>query len=424
MSLEIKLPEMGENIESVEISGILVAVGDTVSVDQPVVEVETEKASAEVPSDQAGVVSRILVQVGDTVAVGQAMMILDGDGAKEATDPPAAVEQPAAPPRPAEPEPEPEPKPAPYSAQVAQVAPAAAEPARPIGDPAPAAPSVRRLARQLGVDINTVRGSGTRGRISIDDVKNHAKALIQGGAGRAAAHPAPPARPDFSRFGEVRKERMSKIRHTTAINLARTWTTIPPVTQHDQADITEIERQRRDYKLTVTAIITKVAATALRKFPKFNSSIDVEGREVLYKEYVHVGVAVDTDRGLLVPVVRDADRKTMAEIGGEIAELAAKARERKITTDDLEGGSFTISNLGGLGTTTFSPIVNWPEVAILGVGRGELKPRFIRDEFVPRTMLPLSLSYDHRIIDGADAARFLRWIALSLEQPQLLALDR
>ncbi len=414
MSLEIKLPEMGENIESVEISGILVAVGETIATDQPVVEVETEKASAEVPSDQAGVVSRILVKVGDTVRVGQALMILDGEPAAVKESKPDPAPEPTAP----------EPEPAPFSAQVAQVAPSSPDPVRPIGDPAPAAPSVRRLARQLGLDINTVQGSGHRGRISIDDVKGHAKALIRGGAVGGAALPGAPALPDFTGFGDVRKERMSKIRHSTAVNMARAWTTIPHVTQHDRADITDIEKLRKGYGLTVTAIITKVAATALRKFPHFNASIDVAGREVIYKEYVHIGVAVDTDRGLLVPVVRDADRKAAAEISKEIGDLAARARDRKITTEDLEGGSFTISNLGGLGTTYFSPIVNWPEVAILGVGRGELQPKYINGTFVPRNILPLSLSYDHRQIDGADAARFLRFIAEALEQPLLLALDR
>ena len=417
MSLEIKLPEMGENIESVEISGILVSVGDTIGMDQPVVEVETEKASAEVPSDQAGVVSRILVQVGDTVQVGQALMELDGE--------PAGPEEPVSEPKtPAEPVAEAEKQePAPFSAQVAQVSPSPA-PVRPIGDPAPAAPSVRRLARQLGVDINTVQGSSHRGRISIDDVKAHTKAIIQGTAGGPTTVPGSPALPDFTRFGEVRKERMSKIRHTTAINMARAWTTIPHVTQQDRADVTDIERLRKRYNLTVTAIITKVVASALRKFPDFNTSIDVAGREIIYKDYVHIGVAVDTDRGLLVPVIRDADRKSMVEIAVEIADLAARARDRKITTEDLEGGTFTISNLGGLGTTYFSPIVNWPEVAILGVGRSETQPKYINDSFVPRKILPLSLSYDHRQIDGANAARFLRFIATSLEQPVLLAIGR
>ena len=414
MSLEIKLPEMGENIESVEISGIMVEVGDTIAMDQPVVEVETEKASAEVPTDRAGVVSRILVKIGDTVRIGQPLLVLDGEPAPaREPDPEPAAESAA-----------PEPETAPFSAQTVQVSPPSPEPVRPIGDPAPAAPSVRRLARQLGVDINTVNGSGHRGRISIDDVKAHTKAIIQGGAPTAAAQPASPALPDFTRFGQVRKERMSKIRHTTALNMARAWTTIPHVTQHDRADITDIDKLRRRYQVTVTAVITRVVASALRKFPNFNASIDVAGREVIYKDYVHIGVAVDTDRGLLVPVVRDADGKSIAELSGEIGDLAARARDRKITTDDLEGGTFTISNLGGLGTTDFSPIVNWPEVAILGVGRSELQPRYINDTFVPRNILPLSLSYDHRQIDGADAARFLRFIAESLEQPMLLAMGR
>jgi len=438
--MEVLLPELGENIESVEVSAILVMVGETIQKDQPVVEVETEKASAEVPSSHAGIVTKILVREGDTITIGQVILSLGMDdpaAEEEATAGSLTASEPSVPADATTESPgndrAPAVEQAPWSSQFAQVSPGAPEKKRPLGDPAPAAPSVRRLSRQLGLPIEAVEGTGPRGRISIDDVKAYAKSLIQGSAtavGRSV--PGAVALPDFSAYGEVRTERMSKIRHTTALNMARAWNMIPHVTQHDAADITELERLRKRYagkveqaggKLTVTAIIAKVAASALRKFPKFNTSINVEAREVIYKDYVHIGIAVDTGRGLLVPVVKDADRKNIGEIAVSLGELAKKARDKKITPDELAGGSFTISNLGGLGTTYFSPIVNWPEVAILGVGRAALEPKYIDGRFVPRKIMPLSLSYDHRIIDGADAARFLRWIAESLEQPLLLALE-
>jgi pyruvate dehydrogenase E2 component (dihydrolipoamide acetyltransferase) len=301
------------------------------------------------------------------------------------------------------------------------------------GPVAPAAPSVRRLARELGVDINDVPGSGPGDRISVEDVKDHAKRLIAAGGGGARG-PAIAPLPDFSRWGEVERKPMRAIRRKTAEHLSQAWQTIPHVTQHDRADITELDQARQKYakaveqaggSLTITAILVKVVASALKVFPQVNSSADMQAEELICKKYVHIGVAVDTERGLLVPVIRDADRKNIIQISVELSQLAEKARANKLTLPDMEGGSFTITNLGGIGGTSFSPIVNLPEVAILGVSRASTQPVWSaeRGQFEPRLMLPLSLSYDHRVVDGADGIRFLRWIVEASEQPILLALQ-
>jgi pyruvate dehydrogenase E2 component (dihydrolipoamide acetyltransferase) len=292
---------------------------------------------------------------------------------------------------------------------------------------------VRRLARELGVDIHDVGGSGPGGRITSEDVHAFAKSIITGS--REAAPPVAVAArqlPDFSKYGEVEREPMSKIRQVTARNMAAAWGTIPHVTQNDTADITELEAARKRYakkaedaggKLTMTAMLLKVCASALRAFPDFNASIDTAANEIVYKKYVNIGVAVDTERGLLVPVIRDVDRKNIVELSTELTDVADKARSRKISPDMLEGGNFTLSNLGGIGGTSFTPIVYHPEVAILGVSRAVRRPVWRGDGFQPRLMLPLSLSYDHRLIDGASAARFVRWVAEALENPILLALE-
>jgi pyruvate dehydrogenase E2 component (dihydrolipoamide acetyltransferase) len=299
---------------------------------------------------------------------------------------------------------------------------------------APATPSVRRLARELGVDINQVPGSGPGGRISMEDVKNYVRQLnVEAERARpvTAEAPALPL-PDFTKWGEVEREAMSNVRRTTARRLAQAWSTIPHVTNFDKADITQLEQLRKRYagkaeaaggKLTVTAIILKVAASALKVFPKFNASLDMANQEIVYKKYYHIGVAVDTDRGLLVPVIRDVDRKNIIELSVELTQIAEKARNRKVSLEDLEGGTFTITNLGGIGGTNFAPIINPPDVAILGIARASKEPVFNDGGFEPRLMLPLSLSYDHRLIDGADAARFLRWVVEALEQPFLLTLE-
>jgi pyruvate dehydrogenase E2 component (dihydrolipoamide acetyltransferase) len=303
------------------------------------------------------------------------------------------------------------------------------------------------MARELGVDINQVPGTEEGGRISVEDVKAHAKRLLagasRGAAGAAPASPGSPvALPDFTRWGEIERQAMRAVRRKTAEHLSAAWATIPHVTQCDLADITALEELRKKYtkqveaaggNLTVTAIATKVIAAALRVFPQFNASIDFGADEIILKKYVNIGIAVDTDRGLLVPVIRDADRKNIVQLSVELSQLSEKARTRKISLEEMQGGCFSISNLGGIGGTYFTPIVNAPEVAILGISRARMEPVFMKDsapgrgpaagEFVPRLMLPLSLSYDHRVIDGADGIRFLRWVVQALEEPFVLALQ-
>ncbi|HSE83241.1 MAG TPA: 2-oxo acid dehydrogenase subunit E2, partial [Thermodesulfobacteriota bacterium] len=305
-------------------------------------------------------------------------------------------------------------------------------------EPAPAAPSVRRLARELGIDINQVPGSGPRGRISEEDVKNFARWIITrgttaGGDVQAAVPTVTPAPlPDFTQWGEVERKAMTNVRRKTAEVMFASWTAVPHVTQHDKADITNIEKLRKEFgkkaeeaggKLTVTAILLKVVAMALKIFPQFNASVDMDKEEIVYKKYYNIGVAVDTERGLYVPVIHDVDKKNVIELSVELVQLSEKTRNRKISMEDLKGGTFTISNQGSIGGIYFSPIINWPEVAILGISRGRMEPVYVNGQFEPRLMLPLSLSHDHRVIDGADAVRFLRWIVEALEEPFRLILE-
>jgi pyruvate dehydrogenase E2 component (dihydrolipoamide acetyltransferase) len=304
-------------------------------------------------------------------------------------------------------------------------------------NPIPAAPHVRRLAREIGVNIRTVTGSGPGGRISEEDVKQCAKnTLMQAAANAATQAPrgtfVEPELPDFSKWGKTERVSMRGVRRKTAEHLRQAWNTIPHVTQQDRSDITELEQLRARFaprveeaggKMTVTAIALKVCASALKVFPQFNASIDMGKEEIIYKQYINLGVAMDTDRGLLVPVIRDVDKKNIVELATELTQLSKKARDRKLTPDEMLGGTFTITNLGGIGGTGFSPIVNYPEVAILGLSRSRMEPEWVNNKFEPRLILPLSLSYDHRLIDGADAARFLRWIAEAFEQPFLLSVQ-
>ena len=422
MATEVRLPEVGEGIESGTVVSVLVKPGDKIQKDQPLVELETDKAVVEVPSTVAGVVKQVNVAEGDEAAIGSVLVVVEEGGAAEAAAPAAAPAE-ATEPEPAAPE-------APAPAAAERPAPA---PAGDGGDGqlVPAAPSVRRLARELGVDIRSVQGSGILGRISADDVRR-AAAAPAGPA--AAAVPAAPPLPDFTRWGEVERVPMSGVRKATLRSMTTAWSTVPMVTHFDRADVTELERFRKRHqkeadkvgaKLTPTAILLKVVAVALRRFPDFNASIDVEKLEVVRKRYVNVGVAVDTDAGLLVPVVRDADRKGVIELAKELGDLAAKARERKLSLEDMQGGNFSISNLGGIGGTGFTPIVNPPDVAILGVSRAAVEPVWDEEagQFVPRTIMPLALTYDHRLIDGAEAARFLRWVCTALEDPYVALLD-
>jgi len=459
------LPELGENVATGDVLRVLVKPGDTLTKDQPVLELETDKATIEVPSSVAGQVKEIKVKVGDKVKVGQAILSVDNGaagGAAASSAPPAAAKE--APPAPAPAPKEAAPakasaaaeklptKPAESSAQqeeedtqpiaappsqkvvdINRGARQAAEVAEPDFPVAPAAPSVRRMARELGVDIGQVQGSGPDGRISIEDIKAHTKKLVTGGAGGGTIAAAAQALPDFARWGAIDRQPMRAVRRKTAEHLSAAWATIPHVTQHDVADITALEELRKKYakqvegaggNLTVTAIAVKVIAAALKAFPQFNASIDLAANEIIYKKFVNIGIAVDTDRGLLVPVIRDADKKSITQISVELTQLSEKARNRKISLDEMQGGCFSISNLGGIGGTFFTPIVNAPEVAILGISRARMEPVYNKDsnQFVPRLMLPLSLSYDHRVIDGADGIRFLRWVVEAIEQPFLLAL--
>ena len=421
MPVQFALPDLGENIESGDVIRILVDVGDRLAEDQTVIELETDKAVIEVPSSVDGTVTEILVQQGDTIAVGQPILAVETAAA------PVAEEAPPAPVPAVEPAPTPMPQ---AVAPVVEEAPPAPTPTlTSTDDPVPAAPSTRRLAREIGVDIAQVQGTGPGGRISIDDVKAHSKKLH---AARATAPSAATSLPDFSQWGAVERQPMTKVREITAERLAQAWATIPQVTQFDKADLTSLEKWRAEYgkkaeaaggKLTPTAILIKVLGIALKVFPQFNASIDMAQREVVYKRYFHIGIAVDTPHGLLVPVVRDVDQKNIIELAVELSELAQKTRERKIGPADMQGGSMTISNVGTMGGTAFTPIVNPPEVAILGVARSQVEPTYIDGQLQPRTLLPLSLSYDHRLIDGADGARFLRWVCTALEDPFIALLE-
>lgn len=455
METEFKLPEMGENIETGKVVSVLVKVGDAIEVDQPVIEVETEKTLFEVPSTLKGTVKIVHAKEGEELGVGQVILTVEtGDsvGAAEETPVPGeAAEDQALPPEETAAKPvsgaetaspaEVQASPPPPAAETPESAPPAEEMAAespPVeestpepedapfaADLVPASPSVRRLAREIGVDIIQVEGTALGGRISADDVKNHAKRMPEGGL-------APARLPDFSKWGKVERVEMDSIRRTVSRRLSLAWSMIPHVTQCEKADITEVETFRKKFgprveaaggKLTVTAILLKITAAALKVFPKFAASIDPAANRIIYKKYAHIGVAVDTEHGLLVPVIRDADRKSLIALSVELGEMAGRARQRRLTPADMEGACITITNLGGIGGTYFTPIVNWPEAAILGVSRARTEPVFIDGEFRPRLMLPIQVSYDHRLIDGADGIRFLRWIADALENPFLVLLD-
>jgi len=446
---EFRLPELGENIEQGDLVRLMISPGAKVAEGQPVMELETDKAVVEVPSSVTGVVKEVRVKQGEKVKVGQVIFTLEGaampqpesvthapvehvsgqQGARLAFQ--AAMRAEGKTEEQALPVDQPRPAPPDFTmpAQLGKVA------GTEYREPVPAAPHVRRLARELGVDIQAVKGTSPGGRISKDDVKAYSKALLTSVSAAAQAprtHVAEPALPDFSKWGKVERVSMRGIRRKTAEHLWEAWNTIPHVTQHDKADITELEQLRARFapkaeeaggKMTVTAIALKVCASALKVFPQFNASIDMSKEEIVYKQYIHIGVAVDADRGLLVPVIHDVDKKNIVELATELTQLSKKARDKKLTPQEMEGGTFTITNLGGIGGTGFSPIVNHPEVAILGLSRSSMEPVWINGKFEPRLVLPLSLSYDHRLIDGADAARFLRWIAEAFEQPFLLSVQ-
>jgi pyruvate dehydrogenase E2 component (dihydrolipoamide acetyltransferase) len=433
--VEVKVPDIGD-FKEVEVIELLVKPGDTVAVDQSLITVESDKASMEIPSNQAGVVKELKVKLGDKVAEGSPLVTLETEG--------AAAAAPAAAPAPA-------PAPAPVAAAPAQAAPAAPAPAPAASAPAPApaatpaaapaaasgakphaSPSIRKFARELGVDLAQVRGSGPKGRITQEDVQGYVKGVIAGGAAAAAA-PATAAKGggggldllpwpslDFSKFGATELQPLSRIKKISGPNLHRNWVMIPHVTQYDQADVTDLEEFRKasnaamaksGVKLTMLAFVIRACIAALKKFPVFNSSLDAAGENLIVKQYYHIGFAADTPNGLVVPVVKDADKKGVAQIAQEMGELSAQARDGKLKPADMQGASFTISSLGGIGGTAFTPIINAPEVAILGLSKSEIKPVWDGKAFVPRLMMPTSLSYDHRVIDGAMAARFTVYLS-------------
>jgi len=428
---EVKVPDIGD-FKEVDVIEILVKPGDTVAKEASLITVESDKATMEIPSPVAGVVKELRVKVGDKVAEGSMILLLEAG--EENAAPQAPKAEISAPPAPAPQVPAAS-APAAKPEAVAIHAPAPVPPERAVEVPAftpHASPSVRKFARELGVDLSKIQGSGPKGRITQEDVQAFVKgALAQAPVPAATAAGGLPfnlpewPQVDFAKFGPVELKALSRIKKLSGANLHRNWISIPHVTQFDEADITELEAFRKDsgaasekqgFKLTMLAFLIKACVTALRQFPEFNASLDRGGENLVLKKYFHIGVAVDTPDGLVVPVIRDADRKGVYDLARELADLSKLARERKLKPGDMQGGTFSISSLGGIGGTAFTPIINAPEVAILGVSRSAMRPVWVAGkgesgQFMPRLMLPLSLSYDHRVIDGASAARFTSYLA-------------
>ncbi|MGI9178312.1 MAG: 2-oxo acid dehydrogenase subunit E2 [Pirellulales bacterium] len=441
MATEFKLPDLGENIASGDVVTVFVAEGDVVKPGQPLLEVETDKAVIEVPCPPGGLIAKVLVKKGDTVKVGQALVMLDAAGAASAPKPAAPASAPAAAapqqaprpaPQPAAPAPKTAPKPvAPAAAPVAMPAAVAVEEPSAVAAAAsvdPAGPAVRRLARELGVDLARVKGSGPSGRIIREDVIAAVRHASAAPAGRSRPESTSTERDDW---GPVRREQMSRMRKTIAANMLRSVQTIPHLTNFDDADVTELEALRKasapeyaknNLKLTALSFVIKAVSLSLRQHPIVNATIDIEKGEIVYKDYVNVGLAVDTPRGLVVPVLRDCDQMSIPQVAQAIADTAEKAKNAQYGIEDLRGGTFTISNLGAVGGVYSTPIINWPEVAILLLGRSRKMPVIHDDRVESRLMMPLSLSYDHRVIDGAAAARFLNEVIGYLESPGRLLL--
>ena len=438
MATAFTLPDLGENIDSGDVVSVLVAPGDTVKPGQAVLEVETDKAVIEVPCPPGGVVKEVLVKKGETVAVGQKLLSLEAAGAAAAAPPAsaAATAPPAEKPAAARPAAAPAPQPVVVAEPVSVVEPAPAvesngRAAVEGGHQAaaePAGPAVRRLARELGVDLARVTGSGPSGRIVREDV---VAAVRRAGGGGTAVQQVAAGGGERDEWGPIHREQMSRMRKTIAANMVRSVSTIPHLTNFDDADVTELERLRKesaaeyaktDVKLTALAFVVKAVSLSLRQHPVVNASVDMEKGELIYKDYVNVGLAVDTPRGLVVPVLRGCDRQSIPHIAQEIAQTAEKAKNSQYGVEDLRGGTFTISNLGAIGGSYSTPIINWPEVAILLIGRSRKLPVVVDDRIEPRLMMPLSLSYDHRVIDGALAARFLKEVIGYLESPGRLLL--
>jgi pyruvate dehydrogenase E2 component (dihydrolipoamide acetyltransferase) len=446
MAIEFKLPEVSEGVESADIAEILVSEGDVIEAGQVVMEVETEKAVVELPCPHAGKITKVHVSEGDSVDVGGLLLSIEAGAEAEKKESPKKDQDGDAKKTEKKTEQKAEVKKAPEPAMVEETPvkgtvepdtskgveehgekdPAVATEATAAlvwreelaGPPAPAAPSTRRLARELNVDLNRVEGSGAGGRITQDDVKSHVRSRSLAPRTNDVSAPMAevPSLPNFEKFGPIQKQPLNKIARTSANHLSMSWRTIPHVTQHDLADITQIEAARKAFmngvgkngpKITMTAIIIKACIGPLKLFPQFNASLDAGSNELVLKKYYHIGVAVDTENGLIVPVIRDCDQKSILEIADELTVIAQCARDRKLSMEDMQGGTFTITNLGGIGGTAFTPIINHPEVAILGMSRSIKQLELQNGQPVERLKLPLSLSYDHRVINGADAARFI-----------------
>jgi len=422
---EVKVPDIG-NFKDVEVIEVMVKPGDAVAKEQGLITLETDKAAMDVPSPYAGTVKAVKVKKGDKVSEGSLVLVMDAKEEAAAAKPSASA--------PAKPTPSatvPKPiQPTPVAAPVTAVA-ASLPPINEAGfGKAHAGPSVRKFARELGVDLSRVKGTGRKERITHEDVKAFVKAVMQGGFAGGGGLPKVP-QVDFARFGAVEVKPLSRIKRISGPRLQAAWVNVPHVTQHDEADITELEQLRKELKsdaekigakLTPLAFLVKASLAALKEFPDFNSSLDPTGQNLVYKKYFHIGFAADTPNGLVVPVIKDADKKNVFEIAKELGELAAKARDGKLKADEMQGGCFSISSLGGIGGTAFTPIVNAPEVAILGVSKSQMKPAWDGKAFQPRLMLPLSLSYDHRVIDGAAAARFTTFLSKILSEARGLVL--
>jgi pyruvate dehydrogenase E2 component (dihydrolipoamide acetyltransferase) len=435
-STEIKVPDIG-GFTDVSVIDVMIEVGQKIEVDAPLITIETDKAAMDVPAPAAGVVRNISVKKGDKVSQGSVILVLEADQSAPPAAGAAAPHQkseaapkaaPAATPVTAAlPAPAPAPPPAPAPAPPAPRGPVSIDE---IGfSKAHASPSVRKFARELGVDLARVTGSGPKARITTDDVKAYVKKLLTSPGATVSALPKVPD-VDFSRFGPIEVKPLSRIQRISGARLQASWINLPHVTQHEDADITDLEALRAAQKdkaakegvrLTPLAYIIRACALALREFPRFNASLDASGENLVYKQYCHIGFAVDTPDGLVVPVIRDADKSDVFALARSLAQLSEKARAGKLTALDMQGGSFTVSSLGSIGGTSFTPIINAPEVAILGVARSAQKPVFLAGGFVPRLILPLSLSYDHRVIDGAEGARFVVHLAKLLADPKALS---
>ncbi|WP_367025441.1 dihydrolipoyllysine-residue acetyltransferase [Methylococcus sp. ANG] len=414
----VVVPDIGD-FKDVEIIEVLVKPGDKVAANDSLITLESDKAAMEIPSPYAGTVAELHVSIGSKVSMGTPILLLRADEGAEASAAAAAPAEPVPAPVPAVAEPAPPPPAAPVPSST----PPASTPVTEEGSGlAHASPAVRRFARELGVDVAKVRGTGPKGRILRTDIQTFVKDAVAKAERPGAGGFALPEMPeiDFAQFGPIERQPLSRIQKLSAANLHRTWITIPQVTQHDEADITELEAFRnalkaesakRGVKLTPLPFIIKAVVAALKAFPRFNASLAPNGEELILKSYCHIGFAVDTPDGLVVPVIRDADTKGIWDIAAELAAIGDKARGKKLRTADLQGGTFTVSSLGGIGGTAFTPIINAPEVAILGVSKAQLRPVSQDGQFVPRLMLPLSLSYDHRVIDGADGVRFVTYVS-------------